>query len=377
MARRLLYVVNVDWFFVSHRLPIALAARDAGWEVHVATRFTVHAARLRAEGLTLHEMPLRRGSRNPLNALAFMISLWRVCRAVRPDVAHAITILPVLLGGLAMQAARVPFIVFAISGLGHVFTARGPAAAAKRAVASILYRIALRRPQDVVIFQNDDDQARVSAVSGLPESRSRKIAGVGVDLERFRPADEAPDRGSLTVLFAARLLHAKGIREFVDAARALANKPLRFIAMGEPDPGNPASVTQSQLEQWRREGAVEWRGHADAEGMAAALQDADMAVLPSYREGFPKSLMEAAACGLPIVTTDVPGCRDAVDDGVTGLLVPARDAEALARAISRLAGDAPLRARMGRAARERAEAAYDAAAIAARHLDVYDDAKRP
>lgn len=367
--KTLLYIVNVDWFFASHRLPIAVAAREAGWDVHVASQMTDQEERFRDLGLTVHPFSLKRGSMSPLNAFWFMYSIWRICRRVRPDVVHTITIYPVLLGGLAVQAAGVPAIVSAVSGLGHIFTTRSLGAALKRFFVSILYRLVLRRPGDVVIFQNEDDRQLISGTAIYRGARALLIPGVGVDLNAFAPAQR--EKSPVRVLFAARLLYDKGISEFVQAARLLASPDIQFIAVGNRDVGNPASIPIDVLASWRAEDVIDWRGHVT--NIAALMAEVDIVVLPSYREGFPKVLMEAAAAGRAVVTTDVPGCRDAIRPGETGILVPVRDAKALSDAIRKLVQNKALRICMGKAGRRDAEARYNVHTIAAAHLAIYND----
>ncbi len=269
-----------------------------------------------------------------------------VMRTVRPDIVHLVTVKPVVLGGIAARLARVPAVVAAVSGLGFVFTARGIKAKLLRAIVVALYRAVLGHPNMKVIFQNGDDQRLLQSLTGLEDARSVIVRGSGVDLAQFavRPFPAEP----VVVLFAARLLRDKGVEEFVEAARMLRQRGVNavFRLAGAPDPENRASVGHEELRNWSESGCVEFLGHLG--DMAQVLAGAHMVVLPSYREGLPKVLAEAAACGRPVITTDVPGCRDAIVPGVTGLLVPPQDAEALSVAIERLIADPGMRARHGR-----------------------------
>lgn len=365
---RLLIVVNVDWFFLSHRLPIALAARDAGYEVHVATALTRPATDIEVHGFTVHPLDIDRRSAGPLKALTLLLSLERLMRTVAPDVVHLVTIKPVLLGGLAARWARVPQVIAAISGLGFVFTARGAVAALRRYTVSALYRLALVRPSVRVVFQNADDQALLQRYVGVRDVQVARIRGSGVDLVAW-PALPLPE-GPPTVLMASRLLVDKGVVEFVQAARRLHGyRGARFVLVGDVDPGNPTSLEREQVRAWADEGLIEWWGHRN--DMPAVLAAAHLVVLPSYREGLPKGLIEAAACGRAVVTTDVPGCRDAIDPGHTGLLVEVRNAASLADGIQTLLDDPERLRLMGEAGRRRAEQVFDVREVIARHLSLY------
>lgn len=365
---RLLIVVNVDWFFLSHRLPIALAARDAGYEVHVAAALTRAVADIERHGLTLHPLDIDRRSAGLSQALKLLGSLSRLMCALAPDVVHLVTIKPVLLGGLAARLARVPRVVAAISGLGFVFTARGAVATLRRLAVSALYRLALAHPGVCVIFQNADDQALLQRYAGVRDTQVVRIRGSGVDLAAW-PMLPLPE-GPVTVLMASRLLVDKGVMEFVEAARRLrGHRGARFVLVGDVDPGNPTSLARDLVQAWAEEGLIEWWGHRT--DMPTVLAAAHLVVLPSYREGLPKGLIEAAACGRAVVTTDVPGCRDAIDPGRTGLLVKVRDARALADGIRELLDD-PARLRsMGEAGRHWAERVFDVHEVVARHLTLY------
>jgi len=365
---KLLFVVNVDWFFLSHRLPIALAARDAGYEVHVATSLTRTVTELQAHGFTVHALEIDRRSAGPLQALRLTAHLYRLMRSLTPDVVHLVTIKPVLLGGLAARAAQVPRVIAAISGLGFVFTAQGARALLRRSIVSALYRLALSGSGVRVIFQNGDDQAMLQRHAGIRDDQVVRIRGSGVDLGAWR-ARPLPD-GPPVVLMAARLLVDKGVCEFAEAARRLqGHGGARFVLVGDLDPGNPTSLSREQVQAWVDEGILAWWGPRS--DMADVLAMAHIVVLPSYREGLPKGLIEAAACARAVVTTDVPGCRDAIEPGQTGVLVPARDAVALGDGIRALLDDPSRMRAMGEAGRRWAERVFDVREVVARHLALY------
>lgn len=346
---KILLVVSEDWVFLWHCLPVARVARDAGIEVVVATRLTTHGDAIRAEGFRVRHLDVRRGGLSPLRDLRTIRALWRLCRDESPSLVHNVAMKPVLYGGLAARLAGVPRVVSWVIGLGFMATTRTARARVLRPLLLAALRQVLRGPGSVVVVQNPDDRAVIAGL-GMTPDRIVMIRGNGVDLDRFAPAPE-PD-GPVRVALVARLIWEKGVGEFVAAARLV--RRLRddvvFTLVGEPDPGNPSAVPIEQLQAWRDEGLVEWRGFVD--DVPSVWAASHVAVLPSfYGEGVPKSLIEAAACGRPIVTTDTPGCREIGRHGENALLVPARDATVLADAICRLADDADLRARLGAAGR--------------------------
>lgn len=334
-----------------------------------------YGQKLRALGFRWTAAPMRRESLDPLRELALLYWLWRLVRMERPQIVHGFTIKCAVYGGLVARllgATRVN----AVAGMGYVFISDTLKARLLRPVVRTLMRLALGGKRARLILQNPDD-VRFFEWSGIaPRAQIRLIPGSGVDCVRFSPPIQRhePVAGeALRVVLAARMLWDKGIDEFVNASHLLKieNRILRFILAGNPDPGNPASIPEKTLLQWQQSGLVEWLGHV--EDMPALLAGADIVVLPSYREGLPKSLIEAAACACPLIATDVPGCREVVADEVTGLLVPARDAKALARAIAKLQDDPALAYRLGRAAREKALAEFDERIVIARTLAVYDE----
>jgi len=353
MGARLLFFVSEDWYFCSHRLPVALAARAAGYEVGVVTRVREHGAVIRGHDLRLFPLELERGGLNPLRDLGALAALVRVCREFRPDILHAVAVKPVAYGAIAAALAGVPHTVNALGGLGYVFTSERLLARLLRPLALLAYRLALRRKSAWLILQNEDDLDALEARGIASRERTTLIRGSGVDLTRYRSVPE-PD-GVPLVVMPARLLWDKGVAEYVAAAETLKRDGVaaRFAIAGDVDPENPASIPREWIEAKANDGAVEWWGWQDR--MSEVLARANIVCLPSYREGLPKALIEAAACGRAIVTTDVPGCREVVADGENGFLVPARDAAALAHALGRLIGDRDMRSRFGAAGRTRAE----------------------
>ncbi|MFL5542566.1 MAG: glycosyltransferase family 4 protein [Longimicrobiaceae bacterium] len=345
----ILFVVNACWAFVSHRLPLARAAQRQGFTVHVAASSDETAAQLEKAGIHFHPLPISRKSRQPLRELRTFFALLLLYRRLRPDLVHHVTIKPILYGGLAARIARIPAVINAVAGLGYTFLARGQAASLFRDLVRFGYRRALSHSNQTVIFQNDDDRHEFVSRGLVHPRETALIRGSGVDPDEFTPA-EAPAGRPLVVL-PARLLWDKGVAEFVAAAAILKARGVeaQFALVGDPDPHNPASVTEADLAAWRASGAVEVWGRS--EDMPEVFHRAHIACLPSYREGLPRALLEAAASGLPIVTTDVPGCREVVRDGHNGYLVPPRQAPALADALEKLIRDPVQRALMGRRGR--------------------------
>lgn len=370
MKPRLLYFVSEDWYFRSHRLPLALAARDAGWEVHLLTRVGAHRAELEACGITVHALEMARAGRNPLGELR---TLWQVIRTyarVRPALVHQVAMKPVLYGCLAARLTGVQARVSALAGLGYVFSSEDRLARLIRPGLRLALRLLLGGARARLILQNPDDEALLRASGLVRPGQTVLIRGSGVDVARYRLPP--PPAGLPLVVLPARLLRDKGVFEFVEAARQLraARVPARFALVGEPDPENPASVTRQQMRAWARDDVVGlwgWR-----EDMVEVLREAAIVCLPSWREGLPKALLEAAAAGRAIVTCDVPGCREVVRHEEDGLLVPVRDPVALAAALQRLIGDPALRARLGAHARARAEAEFSIAHVVRETLALYD-----
>lgn len=366
---RLLFVVAEDWYFCSHRLHIAVAARQAGYDVAVATRVGRDAARIEAAGLRVHPIGLARGGLNPWRELASFLELLRVYRRERPDLAHHVAVKPVIYGSLAARLSGVPRVVNALAGLGFLFSSASLKARLLRPLATAAYRLLLGGRGRLLILQNPDDRDLFVARGLAPAASIRLIRGSGVDTARFCARPESA--GAPLVVLPARLLRDKGVVEFVAAARLLRARGIdaRFALVGAADPQNPASLAPAQIEAWRAEGVVEVWGQCD--DMPEVYAQSALVCLPSYREGLPKALLEAASCGRAIVATDVPGCREIVAHGDNGLLVPPRDAAALAEAMATLLGDAAMRARMGARGRERAIAEFADGRVAEATLAVY------
>ncbi len=370
-CHKLLFVVTEDWYFVSHRLPLAVAAQRAGFDVAVATRVGECGETIRAAGIRLIPFALSRHRGNPMREVAALVCLYR---RERPDIVHHVALKPIVYGALAAWLAHVPAQVNAVAGLGRLFTStKGIMRLVRPAVRWTLAWL-LNARGSLTIVQNPDDRALLIRTH-LPETRLRLIRGAGMDTTSFHPVPEPS--GSVCIVLAARMLWDKGVGEFIEAARLLlqAGVNARFVLVGDPDPGNPGSVPVEALRSWHGHNGVEWWGRCD--NMPAVFHAAHIACLPSfYREGLPKVLLEAAACGLPIVTTDAPGCREIVRDGDNGFLVPVRDAQALALALRGLIQNPDLRAKMGRRGREIVLAEFSQEQVIAETLAVYRELTR-
>lgn len=371
-SRKVLFVVNTPEFFLSHRLPIAVAAKESGYEVHVASAPGDSAQSIRASGFIHHSIGFARSGQNPWVEFGTLVSLVRLFQRVEPDIVHLITIKPVLYGGVAARLCRVPGVVAAISGLGTVFLANSPLAKIRRWAITKLYLLALQQKNLRVIFQNPVDLDTLTSLCALPSYKTHLIRGSGVSLLDYSCSPE-PELHKPVVVLAARLLRDKGVVEFVAAAQILRQRGVHaeFRLIGSVDPGNPTSVTEGELQEWARDGSIRLLGFRT--DIAEQYRQANIVCLPSYYgEGLPKCLVEAAACGRAVVTTDHPGCRDAIRENVSGLLVPVRDPIALANTIQYLIENPEVRTRMGKAGRELAEEAFSIDKIVDQHLKIYE-----
>ncbi|HZT25766.1 MAG TPA: glycosyltransferase family 4 protein [Pseudolabrys sp.] len=367
-ARRLLYLVSEDWYFLSHRLPMARAARDAGYEVHVATRVVNGGAAITAEGFVLHPLGWRRGSMNPLHFASAVAEVRGVYRSLAPDLVHQVAFWPSVVGSLAALGLRLRRLS-ALAGMGFAFTSTSAKAWLVRTLLRPFLRHLLGGRHAAVLVQNPDDRAAMAAI-GIEASRIFLIPGSGVDTDRLRPLPE-PD-GPVTMAYVGRLLDDKGLRALVTAQTLLEARgdSVRLLICGDADPANPASIPDAEIAGWRKHPSVSVLGYvAD---VASIWARAHIAVLPSRREGLPLSLLEAAACGRPLIATDVPGCREIARPGLNALLVPVDDAQALADAAQRLAREPATRAKFAAAGRDLVEREFSSKRVGADIVKLYD-----
>jgi len=366
--RRLLYVVSEDYAFLLSRLPMARAAREAGYEVHVATNVNKRASEIKAEGFILHPIQFRRGGLSPLGAVPTILAIRRVVRDVEPDIVHHVGLQCCVLGSLAALGNDVP-LVNAVTGLGYIFTSVKWRTRLLREGMVRLLPLLLNRTSSFVLVQNPDDRADLLGL-GIRQARMTLIPGSGIDTDALQPLPEP--QGTITFGFAGRLLADKGIQALVAAHQILRDRGYNYnlLIAGNPDPVNPASIALSEVQQWSQTAGLTWLGHVD--DIASFWRSCHVAVLPSHREGLPVSLLEAAACGRPLVATDAPGCREIVREGQTGLTVPIENPTALAEALQRLAQSPELRARYGAAARQLVVDKLSAKIIGSSIVALYD-----
>jgi len=371
---RLLFLITEDWYFWSHRLDLARAARSAGWDVLIATRVRDHGKRIEDEGFKLFPLRLVRNSRHPLRELLAILEIVRVYRRTRPDVVHHVALKPMLYGSVAARIASVPAAVNAFAGLGYTFIDSGGRGGLLRSLIGKALRWVLNIPHSLVVFQNAEDARELVEAGIVAPHQIRVIRGVGVDTVEFSPPLTGQDETEVPlIVLAGRMLWDKGIGEFVEAARLLKIRGIRAqcVLVGMIDSENPASIPEMQLRLWQTEGLVQWWGQRD--DMPNVLGSAQIVVLPSYREGLPKVLLEAASCGRPLVATNVAGCREIVRDGVNGFLVLPKDPVSLSDAIVKLLHDPGLGVRMGARGREIVEKEFSVQQISRETINLYNE----
>lgn len=368
MPPRIAYIVTEDWYFLSHRLPMARAAKAAGFDVHVLCRIGDGRPAIEAEGFVVHPLGWSRGSVSPVGNAAAIAEIRKCLAAIDPDIVHNIAMKPALLGAIATLGRRAA-VITSITGVGSAFLGRSLAARTGKAAIGRSLAMLLNRRRARAIVQNPDDRDMLAGL-GVSAGNIVLIAGSGVETDRLQPAPE-PAAPPVRITFVGRMLEDKGVRPLVEAYRRLRKKELavELLLAGEPDPENPTSIPRAELEDWAKEPGIVWLGHV--KDIGALWARSHIAVLPSRREGLPKSLLEAAACGRPMVATDAPGCREIAIPGVTGLLAPVDEPSALASALATLVENAELRLRMGTAARTMAVDRFSAAAIGRQTVDLY------
>jgi glycosyltransferase involved in cell wall biosynthesis len=365
---KILYFVPEDWVFVSHFRPMAEAALTCGLDVVIATRVHQHAEAIVGEGYKLVPLKSKRGSLNPLALLKSILEMARIIRAEQPTMVHCISLPMAVLGGLAARATSRPQIILALTGLGYLWIESGPVAAIVRAIVRRTMGYLLRHPGTVCVFENAEDPREF----GLDPSDPKVVlvGGAGVDPEAF-PFGPAPPAPPVKIALLARMIKPKGIAEAVAAVRRARElgAAVELHLYGAPDPSNRTSYAEADLRRWASDPGIYWHGAAD--DVARVYREHHIAMLLSAREGLPKSLVEAAAAGRPMVATDVPGCREVVRQGLDGYLVQFGDIEAAAQALMRLAGDGALRRRLGEAANGRFHERFTIAAVKAVFSDLY------
>ena len=367
MNKKILFVVNVDWFFISHRLPLALEALKRGYEVHISCGISDKKEYLEKLGIKVHPLNLSRSGTVIKGEIKAFCEIYNLVKEINPNIAHFVTIKPVLYGGIVSRFLSIHNKVFSISGLGFIFIKQGLKATLVRMLIKTMYKFALGGKNSHVIVQNPDDKAVLDSIVKVPITL---IRGSGVDFSQYEYIEE--NNQKIKVSMACRLLKDKGVFEYIEASKILKKKYLnvKFELYGDIDIHNPASLTSDDIKKIKEEGFVNVYGFSS--DIAKVFCDSNIIVLPSYREGLPKVLIEAAACGRAVVTTDVPGCRDAIEPNVTGLLCEVKDTESLARMIEKLIIDEKLRNRMGYEGRKLAEQEFDINKVVEKHFEIYE-----
>ena len=364
--KKILFIVNLDKFFVSHRLPIAISLLENGYEVHIASKFTENENRLKNLGFITHNLPIKRTSTGIASNLLTFLKIFKLFKCLKPDLIHLITIKPIIFGGICSYFFKEIPIVSSVSGLGFVFSDEGQFSRFRKNIVLLLYKLALNSTKQIVIFQNKDDREILLKKTNLKKQDTRLIHGSGVDLNTF--SVNPKEQKKPIVLFAGRLLISKGVIDFIESSKYTKN--VRYVISGEFDNDNPDCIDENLLDKKIKKGYVEYWGYN--KNIADIINESSIVILPSYYgEGLPKILIEAAACGKPIITTNHPGCRDAIIENITGLLVPIKSPISIAKAINKIIDNDDIRISMGRKGRIFAEKNFSIDNVVLKHLEIY------
>ena len=368
--QRLLFIVNEDWAFVSHFIERAVAAKEHGYDVAVVAHCANHRSIIESAGLTVFEHGMSRSGTNPFREIASVANLIKVIRNYRPTLIHLIALKPIVLGSCASIFYRKAQIICAPIGMGYLFSSDDSRARRLRPIVNGALRIALKQSRVAIIIENQDDMDTLKQGNFVQNNQIYLIKGAGVNLNTYRATSETDDH--LVVSLFARMLRDKGVTEFVQAATTIkqSRPDIQFQLIGGLDDGNPAALSSQQMEDWVAEGSVSWLGQRS--DVPELLSKSNIVVLPSYREGLPKVLIEAAAAQRAVIATDVVGCREAVTDGLNGLMIEPRNSHALTDAIMRLVTDHDLRHKLAQAGRFRAENEFSSEIINTQPLAVYE-----
>ncbi len=367
--KTILFVVNSDWFFLSHRLPIALKALEEGYQVYLATEISTKRKEIEKYGINLIRIDFHKSSTSLFHNLSLFIKLLKIFNSIKPDLIHLVTIKPILIGGIAAKFLKKSTkLVISISGLGFIFIDKGLKALIRKKIIILFYKLVFMHRNFKVIFQNNTDLKDICTFTNLSKEKTILIQGSGVNLKKYKFSKIKEAKP--IILFPARLLSSKGIYEFIESAKILKNLG-RFVIVGKHDLEARKCIKLNELDFLKDQGIIEYWG--ESFDMPKIYKLSSIVVLPSYREGMPKSLLEAAACGRPIVTTNVAGCRDAIIDGVTGILVPAQDIYSLTKGIKKLIKDPELIKSMGIEGRKLAEKKFDINEVVNAHLQMYEE----
>ncbi len=356
---KVLFFANTDWYLYNFRRSLISAVQSEGHEVVLVSPSGKYVEKLQQQGFSWQALNMERQSLNPLKELLVLFRLIQIYRKERPDVVHHFTLKCVMYGMVAALFSSAKVKINAITGLGYIFTAKSIKARILKPVVWLVMKFLLNNRYSKVIVQNSDDYTFLKKSGLVKDKALLLIRGSGVNTSLFSPEMKQKAKDSLTVLMATRLLIDKGVREYVAAAEQIKKnkQEVTFLLAGEPDSGNPSSITNGEVAEWKESGVVQLLGHVDQVG--ELLKTADIVVLPSYREGLPRILIEAAAFALPIVTTDAPGCREIVTHGENGYLVPIKNESQLVTYIETLIESPSLRENMGQAGRKKVEELLD------------------
>ncbi|WLE98246.1 MAG: glycosyltransferase family 4 protein [Candidatus Electrothrix communis] len=367
---KIIFFANTDWYLYNFRLDLARSLHKQGAEVVMMSPPGEYGPRIENEGFRWIPLPMNRRSLNPFREVRLLQYICSIYKKEQPDVVHNFTIKSVIYGALAAQAVGIQNRIHAVTGLGHVFISQSMRARILRPLVKGLLRQALRGKGSHLILQNPDDRALFLKHNLIGPEHIHLIRGSGVDTERFAPVQKVR-QGKFRVLLAARLLWEKGIREYVEAAELLIHRSdeLEFLLAGVADLGNPSAVPEQNIRRWQKSGMLTVLGHV--ENMQQLMTEVDLMVLPSWREGIPRGLLEAASMALPIITTDAPGCREIVENEKNGFLVPVGDAVALAEKIEYLLDHPETCLHFGTAGREKVCKEFDQEIVFRQTWEVY------
>jgi len=370
MSKTLFIVVNVDWAFLLFRLPVALAALKEGYNVTIITKDTGKKSEIESYGLHFIEVPFDRSGTNPFHEMKCILSLIKLYRKNKPDIIHHVTLKAAILGSIAAKCSGNRAVVNAISGFGYNFTTGRNGL--KQKIIRQLMRLAFKSRHFHFILQNPDDVRQISGLHYAPEENIHLIKGSGVNLCQFSQEEEIV-KEKIQLVLPSRMLYDKGVIEFIEAAKKIKPRVFdkaEFILVGDCDDINLSGISREKLLTMTDNPYIQWVGFK--QNMFQILCDADVVVLPSYREGLPKSLIEATAVGRPVITTDTQGCRECVIEGYNGYLVPVKDTELLSQRMETLINDSETRKGMGKNSRLLAEREFSIEKVIKAHLAIYD-----
>ncbi len=370
MKKKIIFLVNVDSFFISHRLPIAKELLKKGYEVHIATEFTAYKKKIMRMGFKTHDINFNRNSLNLFRALVVCFQIFFLFLKIRPNIVHLISLKPIIFGGLICFVTPINSIVASVTGLGSMFIKKGFFFKIRETFFNIIYKIIFKYPKIIVILQNNSDLNYLIKKSNLNKKKVKIIRGSGIILNDFK-FSKIPKNLPI-ILMASRIIYDKGVFEFIEAIRYLKKIDFKgkFYLIGDIDNTNPSVIKKSTVDFWKKKKLIFYKKHQ--KNISNFIRKSTVLVLPSYREGFPKILMEAAASGRPVVTTNVPGCKDAVLNKTTGIIVPVKNHIALAKAILNLCKNKKKLENFGKAARKHAIKKFDIQDVVDKHLSIYN-----